>query len=794
MGRFPGLKQPMLWVDPFMNPMIATIVADDARAAKRLLLRICALLLFAPGLAPAANTNLVRVGVFPFADRSAGGKYAAWSRELPDRLSTELQDATPPRLDVHYTKVLRALTNNAWDGQQPVGLELADKVAGELKLKQMVLGEFRRDDQGWEVRLQVVEAGAGATPVVLEFKEKSTRDLLAGIAEKACPALGVKPNPARTEAWRKFPVSNEAIDRLVLLDPDGTEEPDPERLGALRDLVSGRGGTVASDPERLSALRALVRSEPNYISARISLLWALVAGKNLEEARAEALKVTELAPGLCAGYLGSYACLEGEGTAARAEELLPQALKVHPGCPSAARRLFPAWISQHRWKDLKPVAEHAHAARPNEPAAAIALGAALAELGEREKAWDLLNEVNLDDEADAGLHASLAAMAASLPSMRVLARELLWLQRHRMTNNEARRLLGQFDASYCMVYDKDAPRKTPPRQFSKKELQAELSRRLTPEECSRVEDPLKVTEAIIARASALTASLTNPAVRATLLFAAVREEGETNERQATNSTALSKLPVCHHYASRLVALARAIGLPAWLVHVDLSTEELSGNHDRAAIEVEPGQVVQFDPSLGMLGSPVDNFRMLDDVQAIAHHMLQGDNKADIEIARKLDPGDPWTKTHVITELARQGELDAARRLWDELGPECTNRWDYYYSRGNIERANERYRDSLEWFKRADALSSNNVPILLALGMTYESLKDDQQSVACFERAWKLGAVHYLSSRAADLESRTRLLRGALDGAQASEQDIRSKAESGNLASQMLMANRCFKRE
>jgi TPR repeat protein len=175
-------------------------------------------------------------------------------------------------------------------------------------------------------------------------------------------------------------------------------------------------------------------------------------------------------------------------------------------------------------------------------------------------------------------------------------------------------------------------------------------------------------------------------------------------------------------------------------------------------------------------------------------MLQGGNNASVEIARKLDPDDPWTQTHVIAELAQHGERDAARRMWDALGPECTNRWDYYFSRGIIEKENEQYSSALEWFKRADALSSNNVPILLALGLIYQSLKDDRQSVACFERALKLGAARHLSSRAIDLESHTRVLRGMVDGAQASEQDVRAKAESGDLASQMLMANICFKRE
>jgi hypothetical protein len=412
-------------------------MARYVRVARRLATGVCALLLFAPAIAQAANTNVVRVGVFPFADRSAGERNAPWRRAFPGRLSVELQDATPPRLDVYFYKVQQALTNNAWDGQQPVSLELAGKVAEKLKLERMVLGEFRPDDQGWEVRLQVVEAGRGATPVVLEFKQKSKQDLTAEMAEKVCQALGVTRNPALVEAWQKTPVSNEVLDRLALLNRDGVD---------------------SADPERLAALRALVGSEPSFISARISLLYALITGGHLAEAKAEALKVTELAPGLCTGYLGLCESLEGEGTEARREESLLQALKVHPGCPDAAMMLFPYWVSRNRWQELKPVAEKAHAARPDEPAATIALGAALAGLGEREKAWDLINDVDLTEVDEAELHAVLAQTAMSVPIMRLVARELLWLQRQSDTNKSAREYLGQVDATYVLI-----PRKPPPR-------------------------------------------------------------------------------------------------------------------------------------------------------------------------------------------------------------------------------------------------------------------------------------------------------------------------------------------
>jgi TPR repeat protein len=317
---------------------------------------------------------------------------------------------------------------------------------------------------------------------------------------------------------------------------------------------------------------------------------------------------------------------------------------------------------------------------------------------------------------------------------------------------------------------------------------------LKPEECRLVEDPLQATEAIIAQATTLTASLTNALTKATVLFGAVLEERDANERRAAHSTAPFESPVCHYYASRLVALARAIHLPAWLEHVELSTGEASGYHDRAAIEVKPGQVFHFDPTKGALDcNPHDDFRVLSEVQAIAHHMLQGGNRAGIEIARKLDPDDPWTRVVAIIRLAKLGETDTAQQLWNALGPEYTNRWDYFYSRGMIDAENTRYRSALDWLKQADARSTNNVTVLFTLGTVYGSLNDDRQSVNYLERALKLGAARLVSGRAAELESRTRMLRAAVDPGPAREEDVRAKAERGDLPSQMLMANICFKR-
>ena len=116
-----------------------------------------------------------------------------------------------------YTKVLKQLTNNAWDGQRAVTTELAGKVAQELRLQKMISGSFKRDEKGWEVEVPITRPGEAGGGQTLVFKDTSTHNLLLSMTEKTCAVLGVAPNPAWLELLKKYPISNTTIDKEVAL-------------------------------------------------------------------------------------------------------------------------------------------------------------------------------------------------------------------------------------------------------------------------------------------------------------------------------------------------------------------------------------------------------------------------------------------------------------------------------------------------------------------------------------------------------------------------------------------------
>lgn len=148
--------------------------------------------------------------------------------------------------------------------------------------------------------------------------------------------------------------------------------------------------------------------------------------------------------------------------------------------------------------------------------------------------------MNADEERAA--HLVLLKAAGSVMYSELLARELLWLQRHSVTNDFLREIMSQVDASFRLFSSEEGVPKTPaPHSYSAGELQAELRKRLTSEECQVLENPLLVTDAITAEARSLTTGLTNPASKATLLLGYVIEERLKTEQQATNSATPSRL-------------------------------------------------------------------------------------------------------------------------------------------------------------------------------------------------------------------------------------------------------------
>jgi len=231
----------------------------------------------------------------------------------------------------------------------------------------------------------------------------------------------------------------------------------------------------------------------------------------------------------------------------------------------------------------------------------------------------------------------------------------------------------------------------PPKSYSAPSLDAALRQRLTPAEYKQVVNPLASTPAMDRWAQELTRGATNDVAKAKKLFDALArhlDTGETGIRTAQEVFAAWNDPAqsfcCQEYAKLYVALARAVSVKAFYVHLERDYSGEIVYHDCAAVFVG-GKVLLVDPAYQWFGAPHKQYMILDDLQAVAHQYYQpspkGGEVARCRLAAKLHPDTAWGQLHLVGALISANELiDAGKALKtaEQLEP---GRWDFYAYRG-----------------------------------------------------------------------------------------------------------------
>ncbi len=359
------------------------------------------------------------------------------------------------------------------------------------------------------------------------------------------------------------------------------------------------------------------------------------------------------------------------GQNAEAEAEILEAFRLHRGCPDAVRVLFRVLAPEERWADMVRILKPALANRPDAEVTRIFLAHALTQLGEcREGGVVLEGITDWPDLSEGSTYEELALFqAASAVGRADLAGlALLRLSPQAQTNSFVRKWLEAPVTVSSERSGSNAPI-AQPRSFTRAELSAELERRLTAEERQLVVNPLEITPEIRAEAYRLTAYVTNEYLRAYALFAEVaqrgRGSGDGGQRTASESLKDSTDPEtrlsCQEHAKLFVAFARALGLNAWLVHIDRCADGSPAYHDCAALFVD-GEGVLVDSTWGVFGIRHQEFTVLDDLQTISHQAMQPSpkrNPRQLRMGLKLNPNDRWTRLQFVRGMAKAGDLDAA---------------------------------------------------------------------------------------------------------------------------------------
>ncbi|MCF7734477.1 MAG: hypothetical protein K9N23_22530 [Akkermansiaceae bacterium] len=317
-------------------------------------------------------------------------------------------------------------------------------------------------------------------------------------------------------------------------------------------------------------------------------------------------------------------------------------------------------------------------------------------------------------------------------------------------------------------------------------------------------NPLGITPEITAEAKRLTAGLTNDMLRAWALFAEVtrrgRGAGDGGHRTADEALQASADPqarfLCQEYATLYVALARAVGLDAWLVHIERCADGSVGYHDCAALFVE-GRGVLVDPTWRAFGIRREAFAVLDDVQAISHQAMQpSGGTPDLQrlwMGLKLNPEDRWTRLQFVRGMAKAGESETAAAELQKVRAAGTESWDIHEATAALEMARGRWQSALVELQRALALNPGSVVVHGALVTVYSHLGDHAKATEHKERVLALdrGELSQDSRRRLTLENAVmKASARASSGDPAVLAELQKQAKGGDLAAQMALAQAC----
>jgi len=237
---------------------------------------------------------------------------------------------------------------------------------------------------------------------------------------------------------------------------------------------------------------------------------------------------------------------------------------------------------------------------------------------------------------------------------------------------------------------------------------------------------------------------------------------------------------CQELAYLYVALARALGLPAYFVYVQQEWDGSGDLHACAAVFIE-GDGILADPT-SWFGVPHKTFAVLDDSQTAALHLSAVGDLAACKLARNLAPGLPIVHEHLFEHLRRDGlwkeaqeEAEAMAQLEPQGAMTLYALAVIAFHQGKSEEAISLLRRAIESAPLRDVLH-------IQLGDTYARLRSWREARACYEKALGCPSNHTSQRSAlsgiASAEAEARRASGDLAGALASyERAIQLKPDS-----------------
>jgi tetratricopeptide (TPR) repeat protein len=224
-----------------------------------------------------------------------------------------------------------------------------------------------------------------------------------------------------------------------------------------------------------------------------------------------------------------------------------------------------------------------------------------------------------------------------------------------------------------------------PQNYTAAELADALKKQLTKDEYRLVKNPLASTPEMDRWAGELTAGATNDLQKARMLFDKLTRHINSSKIESTRAATEvfedwqkpDQRFVCTEYANLYVALARAVGLKSFWVHVIEDVDGVKVLHACAGVYMGDNCLL-VDPAYNWFGVPHKKFTVQDDIQTVAYHLSQNyQDVAAVRLACKLAPDSSVAQFNLFFRLAENSDWSGASEMMTnvlKLDPESAFAW------------------------------------------------------------------------------------------------------------------------
>jgi len=550
---------------------------------------------------------------------------------------------------------------------------------------------------------------SGATSAELKATSADWYEARDQLADQALHELGVKPTAAEHQKMLVRGASSPSALEWYSKAYAGQEERKPKA-------------------EQEASIQKALAADPQFADAYGALAAALGSQGKFEAAEAAVRQALKLRPDSARLHLVMSFALIFQGNLVSAEKEMREALRLNPDEAEIYMRLGECAKEQGKPDEAIAFWNEAKRLDPTDAGVRAHLGDVYAKKRDREKALRELKEAERLDPEDVSAEQVLWQGYAALHETPLALEHLERFVALARKQGLVPRMVDYMEECGRELRARLTPHEiiaSPPTTYTRQSLEATLRKRLSSAEYKLVTNPLASTPAMDRWAQELTRGATNDLDRARKIFDALArhlDTGEVGTRTAQEVFAAWNDPAqsfcCQEYAKLYIALARAVGVKAFYVHLERDYSGEIVYHDCAAV-FAGDKALLVDPAYQWFGAPHKEYVILNDVQAVAHHFYQasgeGTQVARCRLAAKLHPETVWGQLHLAGALIRAGEFVEAGKSLKKAQQLEPGRWDGYTYQGFLAAKTGDREGAVAALRKALELNPRHGPTHLILG-------------------------------------------------------------------------------